>query len=248
MAVKIGEVEYTPGYYGKKRPHPVELTDRCIKKWSEQKVRKRKKIPAGICLSRKLGSGALEVADILAKRLGYLVADRELLETMADTPPYHEKIAGLFGKSYPARLDEYLSRAFERGVFFRNEMTERLFSTIISVAGLGNTIFVGRGTHLVLPRERTLAVRFISSKEIRAGRLARLFHVNEQEAQAALFRIDQEQKLFFEQTYKEVEASPYEFDLVINRDYVRAPEWAANIVEQAFKDKFERELGNSLLR
>jgi hypothetical protein len=180
---------------------------------------------------------------MLAKRLGCLVADRQLLEVMANTHPYPEKIPALFERRYPGMLKEHLSRIFDRGVFMRNELTERLFSVVISVAGLGQTIFVGRGTHLLLPRDRTLAVWFISSTGVRAGRLARLFHVDEETAEAAISRIDREQSLFFEKTYQEAEASPYEFDLVINRDHVRRPEWAANIVEQAFKDKFGMERG-----
>lgn len=238
MAVWMGMVEYTPGYYGKKRPNPVDQAERCIGKWAEQKTVRRKRIPPTICLSRKIGSGALEVADMVARRLGILVADRMLLETMSQTDTYHEQIVGLFKKRYPDLLQENLSRVFSKGVFVRNETTERLFSVIISVAGLGSTIFVGRGTHLVLPRDRTLAVRFISSREFRAERLARLLHVKDVDVREALLRLDQEQKLFFEETFKEIEASPYEFDLVINRDHLKKAEWAANVVARAFTDKF----------
>jgi cytidylate kinase len=238
MSVKIGWVEYTPGYYGKKRPNAVEQAHRCISRWAWEKAHRRKRIPPCICLSRKIGSGALEVADTVARRLGLLVVDRELLETMAYTEPFHEEILHLFEKRYPHFLDENLSRVFSKGVFVKNDTTEHLFSIIMAVAGLGSTIFVGRGTHLVLPRDRVLAVRFVSSKEFRTERLKKLLHVGDVDVREALSRLDEEQKLFFEETFKEIEASPYEFDLVINRDHVKKAEWAANVVTQAFTDKF----------
>lgn len=238
MSAKIGWVEYTPGYYGKKRPNAVELAERCMARWSGEKVHRRKRIPPAICLSRKIGSGALEVADTMARRLGLLVADRELLETMANTESFYEDIVSLFQGRYPHMLDENLSRVFSRGIFVENETTKHLFSIIIAVAGLGSTIFVGRGTHLLLPRDRTLAVRFISSREFRTARLAGLLRGEAVDIQEALSRLDQEQKLFFEETFREIEASPYEFDLVVNRDHLRKVEWAADVVARAFVDKF----------
>ena len=35
--------------------------------------------------------------------------------------------------------------------------------------------------------------------------------------------------------------SPYEFDMVINCDYIEKPEWAAEIVALAFKARFRGE-------
>jgi hypothetical protein len=43
-----------------------------------------------------------------------------------------------------------------------------------SMAATGSTIFVGRGTHLILPRDRVLAVRLICSDAFRTERLASL--------------------------------------------------------------------------
>ena len=46
------------------------------------------------------------------------------------------------------------------------------------------------------------------------------------------------QRSFFKKVYGKEEASPYEFDMVINFDYIRKPQWAADIVEKAFQTKF----------
>ena len=40
-------------------------------------------IPPAICFSRKIGGGALEIADLLAEKINYRVVDRELLEHIA---------------------------------------------------------------------------------------------------------------------------------------------------------------------
>jgi hypothetical protein len=42
------------------------------------------------------------------------------------------------------------------------------------------------------------------------------------------------------------DASPYEFDLVINRDFIQDASYAAQIVETAFREKFKIPLKNSV--
>lgn len=47
--------------------------------------------PPRIAFSRKIGAGALEIADMVAERLGYQVADRELITQIASQTNISEK-------------------------------------------------------------------------------------------------------------------------------------------------------------
>jgi len=76
--VQIGGIKYTPGMYTHKRPTGTQLADKHFreleKKYVEQKKEeKRPEIFPTICCSRKIGVGALEIADIVAKNIGYVV-------------------------------------------------------------------------------------------------------------------------------------------------------------------------------
>jgi hypothetical protein len=51
--------------------------------------------------------------------------------------------------------------------------------------------------------------------------------------------VDREQRDFFKKNFNKKEASPYEFDLVINLDNLKDHDAAADIVEKAYKEKFE---------
>ena len=113
---------------------------------------------------------------------------------------------------------------------------------MLSIAGLKPTVFVGRGTHLILPRDRTLAVRCICSDEHRIKRLSRILKVKEKEAADKLPQIDKEQSDFYKKVFGKKDAVPYEFDMVINCDYINHAQDAAEIIEVAFKKKFAEEL------
>lgn len=248
MNADKGSVKYISGAYSKLRPSATKLADRYIREWEEKRLEMEQKepqpdLPATICISRKIGVGALEIADILAEKIGSRVIDREIVEHIANQAKLSQKTVALFDEQYPGEIGELLSLAFREKAFIKSDYTRHLFSTILSVAGLGPAIFVGRGVHLLLPREQLLAVRLIASKEHRIKQLARILDIEKEMAERKLEQIDREQRDFFKKVYGKRDASPYEFDLIINCDYITDPQWAAEIVALAFKEKFGSEAG-----
>ena len=243
MAKEKEKIVYVPGTYAKKRQLTPRLAQYYISDWDKTRIKittkdKKSIIPPTICFSRKIGVGALEIADILAKKIGYTVADREIIEHIAKESKLREKTVAIFDERYPGIRNEFAAMMFGEKSFIMSDYLRQLYNVVFAIAGMSPTIFVGRGTHLILPRHRVLAVRCVGSKKFRTKRLIRILKVKKEEAEKTLDRVDKEQKNFFKKIFGKKDASPYEFDLMINCDYIQKPEWAANIVLQAFKDKF----------
>ena len=237
-------LKYVPGLYAKKRPGVTDIADKYVREWEEKKhVDKKKKakelIHSTICFSREIGVGALEVADILGEMMGYRVVDRQLIEHISEEAQLSEKTVQIFDERYPGKMNECLTYLFGEKAFIKSDYTRHLFSGIYAIAGLGPTIFVGRGAHLVLPRENVLAVRLICSRQYRVKRLARILKAKEEDVEAKLNQLDKEQKNFFKRVYGKKDAySPHEFDMVINCDYIKEPKMVAEIVALAFQQKY----------
>lgn len=241
MEDPIRRVTYTPGVYGQERRSAGELADRFIREWDERRLRERpreKTLFPSICFSRKIGAGALEIADLVAPELGFRVVDREIMEHIAGQAGLSERTVAMFDECYRGRVSELLALAFGEKSFIKSDYTRHLFSSAIAMSGLGPTLFVGRGIHLLLPRDQVLAVRFICSDGRRIRRLSDILGASEDEVQGQLGRMDREQRDFFRSVYGKKEASPYEFDMVIHCDFIRNPSWAAGIVIRAFREKF----------
>ena len=88
MTVDLKGKKYIPGTYVKARATAVELADNLISQWDKKRLKMKEeqlapKLYPTICFSRKIGVGALEIADILAEKIGYHVVDREIVEHMA---------------------------------------------------------------------------------------------------------------------------------------------------------------------
>ena len=240
------DTEYKPGLYRKKTLKPAELAGQFIRKWDEKRLDEIKRtapmeLPPCVCFSRKIGGGALEIADILAGMVGFPVINNEIIEYIAEEANLSEKTVRLFDGRYPGKLREFMSMAFGERAFVQSDYTKHLFTAVYSIAGLGPAIFVGRGAHLLLPRERLLAVRIISSMEYRIHRISGIVNISEKEVKNVIDRVDGEQRAFFRSVYGKKQASPYEFDLVINRDHMDDPERAARLIALAFKEKFGTE-------
>ena len=243
MRGKNEKTKYVPGFLRKTRLDPAVVVHTYFREWEKRHLelkrrRSKAKFYPAICFSRKIGVGVLETADILSKKIGYRVIDREILEHIAKDKNLSEKAVAFLNEQYPDILTEYLSWIVGEKAFAKSESINALFKTILSFATLEPSIFVGRGAYLLLPREQILAVRFIASDEHRIKRVANLLNITRKEAAKNLDQADKEQRLFFKQVYGKKSVTPDEFDMVINFDYVHKPRWAAEIVAQAFKEKF----------
>jgi hypothetical protein len=165
-----------------------------------------------------------------------------LLEHITKDRDLTRKTVEFFDERYPGKMSELASMLFGEKSFIMSDYVKNLISAVFTFANMGSSIFVGRGTHLILPRDRVLAVRIICSDKHRIERLADILDVEEDEAEKLLHQIDREQRAFFKKSFGKKDASPYEFDLIINSDFIVEPGAAAEIVAQAFKKKFAAEL------
>jgi cytidylate kinase len=237
---------YFPGMYHKNRTIGHQAVENYFRQLDEKLLKSMKESrkempPPSICLSRKIGIGALEIADILAEKLQYTVVDRQMIENIAHNAELSKKTVEVFDERYPGKMNEFKSFLFGERSFIKSDYTRLLTESVLALAGLQPSIFVGRGTHLILPRDRTLAVRLTGSIETRVKRLEQILDKDAEFCRAELAKQDAEQAAFFKKVYGKKDAPAIEFDLVINRDYLEKPEIAAEIIECAFTKKFGKE-------
>jgi cytidylate kinase len=198
------------------------------------------KIFPTICISRKIGVGALELAVKLAKQLDYRVVDREIIEHLSEETELSRQSIATFDERYPGKIREFLGRILGDRLFDMSEYGRQLFVTASFLAHMEKTIFVGRGIHLMLPRNRVFAVRCISSMEYRVQNLARSLKVTTSKARRIIQQADAEQKEFFSRVHGKEQAAPDEFDVILNLDYVDDLNVAADVLKTLFISRFKK--------
>lgn len=236
--------KYIPGMYPGRQRIPAETTGQYIKALEKMSSRPAPRdslkieMPPTICFARKIGVGALEIADMLAKKINYRVADRLIIEEMADNSAVTSSTVAFFDERYPGSLAELAAFLFGQNSFTMSDYMRGLTSVINALAMSEPTIFVGRGARLLLPRDRVLSVHIICSRPYRVKRIARMMDIDEEAADKKLEDLDKEQSDFNKKLSGKKKPDPEEFDLLINCDYISNPEWAADIVAAALRSKF----------
>lgn len=229
-----------------KRAHIVKsLAEKAVSEWEMKRKRpvagkKEHRVHHCISFSRQIGSGAVEIAELAAQQLGMKVADRQILEHIAGSHDLRQKTIDYFDERYSGRMSELSSLLFGEKSFTMGDYQRYLAAAVYALAESAPTIFIGRASHLILPRDRVLAVRFIASLPYRVKLLSRFLDIPESAAETEIDIADSAQREFFRKNFGRPDALIEEFDLVINRDCMESPRLAAELVITAFKGKFGR--------
>ena len=165
--------------------------------------------------------------------------DREIMEYMAKDSTLTEKIIEFYDERVPGKMRELLVALSIKKKCFENEYIRQLAKTVTALAHTEPTIFVGRGTHLILPRHTILSVELICRRKRRIERLSNMLGVDKGEAEKRLKTMDDEHHEFFKAVYLREKVSSDEFDLVINMDCIHSGRQVAQIIACAFEQKFQ---------
>ena len=163
-----------------------------------------------ITFSRKLGSGGGEIARQVAEKLGYALYGTEAIEQAAREMGFLESVK---------EIDEKAPSFFRRILSQRPTVDlDRLTSVVYELSKKGDSVFLGRGSHLLLKSFQCgLHVRVTASREKRIQNLvARGYH--EESAKTAVDRSDQERGAFIKFAFGADWENPELYDLVINTD------------------------------
>ena len=142
MGVDKNKQIYLPGTYAKQRPHTAQLVDQYIRDWERRRLKMKApqielaQIEPAICFSRKIGAGALEVADILAEKLQYRVVDREILDHMAREKEISKETIEFFDERYPGKMSELAAMLFGEKSYIMSDYIQNAISAIFTFADM----------------------------------------------------------------------------------------------------------------
>ena len=163
-----------------------------------------------ITVSRKMGTHGSEIAERVARELGYRLYDTQAINDMAQE-------LGVLGSV--REIDEKTPPMFQR-IFSARPMVylERLYSVIYELAKQGDAVFLGRGSHLLLRDfPCALHVRVTASPET-CIRTVMDQGLNREAAARAIKRSDDERSAFVKFAFGVDWEDPARYDLVLNMD------------------------------
>lgn len=218
-------------------PSIGRLIDQQLGKWELARAQRRHTPSSSaattedfICLSRLVGVDAHSLAETLGRQLGLPVFGREILEAMAGDDTIRERIYSDMDERDLNWWEESL-RAVMDNRFVRNDYFRRLCETVLSLARQSSCIFVGRGTDLILPRDRGLRVRLVASLDTRVATYAEVKKLPLKKAREEVENIEHHRAEFFRRRFRVDAYDPLRHDMILNLDRWNVSEAIALILE-----------------
>lgn len=207
-------------------PETERMLERQLRQWealrarqaAESEADEQKRLWACLSISNAVGAGGAEIADMLSRRLGWPFFGKNLLQAMAGDDEIRARIYHSMDERSLGWFEEMMRSFLDRN-FSRNDYFRKLNETVLYLAEEGHTIFLGRFTDLILPRDRGLRVKVVASLEYRVANFARHAEVSLDEARSSVERIESERADFVRRHFRIEPCDNARFDLMLNSEW-----------------------------
>jgi len=192
-----------------------------------------------ITISRQMGAGD-DIADEVAKSLGWHVFDREIAEYVAREADVRRSVVESLEEHHRSQITDLLATFLGRQSLPSDTYFKHLMSVILTVAHHGEAVIVGRGANFILPASCGLRVRLVASLPRRLEHVSTARQMSPEEACRLILESDNERKAFIAQQFHKDIDDPLHYDLVLNTGELPVP-LAVQIIVQAFRGKLGRQ-------
>jgi cytidylate kinase len=169
-----------------------------------------------VTVSMEPGSGGFMVAEALAKRLGYDLYHKNILNAIAASADTNSEVMELIEKERFSKIQDFVSALLQEQYVYSGDYLQHLKRIVTSLGIIGRAVIVGRGANLILPPEKRFAIRIIAPEEIRVKNIAFHFGVSLAEAKKRIKNRENKRKTFIKNTFHKDIADIASYDLVIN--------------------------------
>jgi cytidylate kinase len=198
-----------------------------------------------VCISRAIGACADEIADEVAKELGFQRVDEEIV---AQAAARHQNLKPADvadverRRSIVARVLDDMGRSGGIGGYVpdpgvvphrSDDLRSLIQDAVIDRAAQGNVVIVAHAASYALDkRDDVLRVLVTGSPSVRASRIAAAETMSTSDAARAIRKSDAARADYLKRFYEIKRESPEHYDLVVSTD-VLTPSQSADLVVQA---------------
>jgi cytidylate kinase len=163
-----------------------------------------------------MGSGGSEVASRVAKRLGWAVLDKEIVDKLASQYGTPRVVLDAVDEKKVGWLLDLLNGWIEGHGFTQLSYVNRLGRLFNTVAKRGKVVIVGRGAKFILPKAAGFSVRVVAPLDFRMEQVILRHEVSAAKARTLIERSDRERRAFIKTFFHHDVADPHVHDLVVN--------------------------------
>ena len=182
-------------------------------------------------------SGAHEIGEIVAERLGYGLFASEIVEEIAKSEGVQRALVAGLDERVESAIERYVIDGFHQRKFAEGDYMRGATRVISTLAHRGKAVIVGRGAAAIVDPAQALRVLVVAPVEWRRARFAERNKLPAHEAAARLEDEDKGRVQFYRRNLHFAQDDPVNYDLAVNVASLGVGPSAATIVE-AFHRRF----------
>jgi cytidylate kinase len=192
-----------------------------------------------VTISREFGALGAYIGELLAKRMGFALWDRQLLQAVAEMVGSSVADVTSVDERAPTALEEFLALTLNVMDVPSAEICDSLRQVVKTLERHGSALVVGRGAHLIAQPHRAFRVRVTAPFEYRARAFAEREGISYSEARTRVLRADRDRRAYIEKRFHVHADDPQHFDLIVNLEYLSV-DAVLRVVLEGYRSKFGR--------
>lgn len=190
-----------------------------------------------ITISREPGSGGKPVARLVAKKIGFDLYDKKIIEDVAKSVRQRRVLLESIDERGRSAVEDLIHGAFNPDYVSDVRYIKHLSRVILSAAIKGEVVILGRGANFVTPFDKGLHVRISAPYPVRVERAVKYEKISREKAVQIIKETDLRRKEYIRQYFGKNISNPNYYDLIINTADMNIQD-ASEHVLLALKNKF----------
>ncbi|MFB3925860.1 MAG: AAA family ATPase [Syntrophales bacterium] len=206
-----------------------KLVEDQVRKWNQMNRERPQQVSPVITISRELGSGGTELAKALAERLKLDLYGSRIIDEVAKSSKMSATVIGTLDEKGRSMLDDWISILEKERNIWGYEYLRHLVKVIGTIGKHGRAVILGRGAHLILPKEDIFRVRVIAPMDVKIKNIKKELKISTEEARKRIISVESEREAFIHKYFHQDIEDASQYDLIINTGYID-PVCAASVV------------------
>jgi cytidylate kinase len=175
-------------------------------------------VPAAptVALSRESGARGGTIGRRVARRLGWQVYDRELLEYLAQESPAGMGLVEGLSPAAATWVEGRLELLLREQQLSQHPSIVSLTRTILRLGAVGRCVLIGSGAGCILPRGTTLHVRMVAPLAERIAYMGQWMRLSAEEAAEKVRQRDERRAEFLTTHFHRQPEEVHQYDMVLN--------------------------------
>jgi len=169
-----------------------------------------------ITISREAGACGSQIAELVGRKLGWGVLDKNLLDQVAERSNLSRALLDFVDETTVDWADGVLGTWFDPKSVPHLTYVIHLMRIVLAAARRGNVVLVGRGARFVLPSDQGLSVRLIATEKFRVAQIVESQGLSAAEARQHVTEVDRGRREFVARFFHHDVDDPHLYDLVLN--------------------------------